>query len=310
MRLLQLVVFICSILVLLLYSECFSQQDTIGQKPIRLTLKDGMEFIGTVVHEDSTIILFKTTHNISMTVPRIQVKVLETLSGYFEGEKYMRRVPRIQVKVLETLSGYFEGEKYMRRDPNDTRLFFSSTGRSLKKGQGYFSAYEIFFPSIAVGITDFIMISGGISLIPGAESQLIYLTPKIRLLHLKNFDLSASLQYMSSFGYSFGMGYANATYGTSRASVTGGLGWGFVDGHFSSSPCIILGGETQLSNSIKLITENWFPPKTDVAILLFGIRFFGENIAGDFGLMTTTKSSGGFPFVPWVGFAYNFGGNN
>jgi hypothetical protein len=286
MRLLQLVVFICSILVLLLYSECFSQQDTIGQKPIRLTLKDGMEFIGTVVHEDSTIILFKTTHNISMTVPRIQVK------------------------VLETLSGYFEGEKYMRRDPNDTRLFFSSTGRSLKKGQGYFSAYEIFFPSIAVGITDFIMISGGISLIPGAESQLIYLTPKIRLLHLKNFDLSASLQYMSSFGYSFGMSYANATYGTSRASVTGGLGWGFVDGHFSSSPCIILGGETQLSNSIKLITENWFPPKTDVAILLFGIRFFGENIAGDFGLMTTTKSSGGFPFVPWVGFAYNFGGNN
>jgi hypothetical protein len=284
MRLLQQVVFICSILVLLLYSECFSQQDTIGQKPVRLTLNDGMEFIGTIVSEDSTIILFKTINNISMTVPKLQVK------------------------ALETLSGYFEGEKYMRRDPNDTRLFFSSTGRSLKKGQGYFSAYEIFFPSIAVGITDFIMFSGGISLIPGAESQLIYLTPKIRLLHLKNFDLSTSLQYMSSFGYGFGMSYGIATYGTSRASITGGLGWGFVDGSFSSSPCLILGGETQLSNSVKFITENWFPPKTDVAIISFGIRFFGENIAGDFGLMTTTKSSGGFPFIPWLGFAYNFGG--
>jgi hypothetical protein len=286
MRLLQLIVFIFSILALLLHSECFSQQDTINQKPTRLILTDGSEFIGTVVHEDSTIVYFKTTNNILMTIPRVEVK------------------------TLDTLSGYYEHGKYFRQDPNDTRLFFSSTGRSLKKGQGYFSAYEIFFPSIAVGITDFIMFSGGISLIPGAESQLIYLTPKIRLLHFKKFDMSASLQYMNSFGYSFGMSYANATYGTSRASVTGGLGWGFVDGNFSSSPCLILGGETQLSNSIKLITENWFPPKTDVAILLFGIRFFGENIAGDFGLMTTTKSSGSFPFIPWVGFAYNFGGNN
>ncbi len=115
---------------------------------------------------------------------------------------------------------------------------------------------------------------------------------------------------MSIFDYSFGMSYGIATYGTSRASVTGGLGWGFVDGKLSGSPALILGGETQLSNSIKLITENWFPPKTDVAIISFGIRFFGENIAGDFGLMTTTKSNGGFPFFPWVGFAYNFGRKN
>ena len=112
---------------------------------------------------------------------------------------------------------------------------------------------------------------------------------------------------MSVLDHTFGITYGVATVGTSTAALTVGLGWGFVDGEFSANPLLVIGGEVQLSNSVKLITENWFPPKMDGGIISFGIRFFGESIAGDFGLMRPTESSGGgFPFLPWIGFAYNF----
>ncbi len=44
-------------------------------------------------------------------------------------------------------------------------------------------------------------------------------------------------------------------------------------------------------------------------IVSAGIRFFGERIAADFALWTSPEllDDDLFPFVPWVGFAYNFG---
>jgi len=84
------------------------------------------------------------------------------------------------------------------------------------------------------------------------------------------------------------------------------LGWGFVGSDFGDAPPIVLGGEVQVSESVKLLSENWIPAGADEAILSFGIRFFGEHLAGDFGLITSTEASGGFPFIPWLGFVYNF----
>ena len=52
-------------------------------------------------------------------------------------------------------------------DPNYSRLLFGPTGRPLKKGDGYFSDYELAFPGVAVGITDNLSIAGGISIVPG-----------------------------------------------------------------------------------------------------------------------------------------------
>lgn len=83
-----------------------------------------------------------------------------------------------------------------RTDPNHTRLLFAPTARALKAGQGYFSVYEIFFPFVAVGVTDFFTLSGGFSLFPGVESQLLYIAPKITPVHLEKFDLAAGVLYI------------------------------------------------------------------------------------------------------------------
>jgi hypothetical protein len=160
---------------------------------------------------------------------------------------------------------------------------------------------------IAVGATDFLTVAAGMTLFPGATEQILYFAPKARILHTESLDLGGGVLYIRVTGHTAGIAYGVTTIGSQKASLTGGLGWGFIDGDFASTPSLVLGGELQLSNSSKLITENWFPAHSDVAIISFGIRFFGENIAGDFGLLRTTAATGsGFPFLPWVGFAYNF----
>ena len=106
-----------------------------------------------------------------------------------------------------------------------------------------------------------------------------------------------------------GIGYTVATYGSPYHSVTAGLGWGYAGKSVSNEPILVLGGEYQLSNNVKLVTENWVPPQSSVALMMFGVRFFGDHLAADFALMHPAGSDiSGFPFLPWVGIVYNFGG--
>jgi hypothetical protein len=280
-------IIILTIIVSLPPMICLSQHDTTYQKPHLVILNDGSELVGNIVSEDSISINFKTYGNISMSIPKNQVKSIEILQG-------------------DIING-----EYIRFDPNQTRLFFAPTARPLKAGQGYFSAYEIFFPFLAVGVTDYLTLAGGFSLIPGANSQLLYLAPKITPVQIDKFSLAGGVLYLNSTsGGADGAGiiYTVGTYGDQSASFTAGLGWGFYGSDIADKPVLMLGGEARLSNHTKFITENWIPPNSDVVILSFGIRFFGENLAADLGFIRPTISNtSGFPFIPWLGFAYNFG---
>jgi len=283
---------ICKIIMIIafnltLLSTCISQQDSVVQKPTRLILTDGSELIGTITHEDSLSIVFKTISDISMTIPKHQVK------------------------TREILSGQLAAGQYVRPDPNHTRLLLAPTARPLKSGQGYFSAYQIFFPFLAVGIADLITLGGGISLFPFAEYQLLYLAPKITPIQIENLNLAGGLLYITPTGNrrsGLGIYYGEGTYGTANESITLGLGWGYEGSDVADKPVVLVGGEVRASNSFKLITENWFLPKSNVDLLSVGIRFFGERLAADLGFIYPAGSkTSGFPFIPWLGFAYNFG---
>jgi hypothetical protein len=273
-------IFFVLVLMSFLGSVCLAQEDTLAVKQV--SLKDGSELVGRIVSENSEEIFFITNSGIEMKIKRELIQEIKDL----EMEEHKGTLRRV--------------------DPNQTRLLFAPTARPLKQGKGYFSVYEIFFPMISFGLTDFIALSGGMSLFPGADEQLFYLAPKVNFLNQQNFALSGGVLYISITDESAGIAYGVATFGKSSGAFTLGLGWGFVEGDFSSKPMIVLGGEVQLSGSTKLITENWLPPGDNGAIISFGIRFFGANLAADFGLITSTEASGGFPFLPWIGFAYNF----
>ncbi len=279
----KLILFIMMILFSLIIN--ISAQDSTITGLTYVELKDGSTFSGYVIEESEEMLKIRTLSELEIEIPKDQIIKRTIVSG--------------EVR---------EGELWYD-DPNTTRMFFAPTGRGLKAGQGYFSVYEIFFPFIAVGITDWLAISGGMSLVPGADNQVLYIAPKITPLSLEKFDLSAGVLYVKPPNSDDGGGilYGVSTYGTSKASFTFGLGYGFSGGDFADKPILVLGADLRVSKAVKFVTENWIM-LDETSLVSFGLRFFGTSIAGDFGLIYSTEYGGnGFPFLPWLGFAYNFG---
>ena len=137
-----------------------------------------------------------------------------------------------------------EGD-YWFPNPNSTRLFFAPTGQQLKQGEGYFSDYELFFPGVAVGVTDNISIGGGISLIPASASdQIYYVTPKIGFSPSDQVHLAAGVLFAGTNGGTGGIYYGVGTFGDGNGSVTIGGGYGFAGGKIQSKPVGMLGASS------------------------------------------------------------------
>ncbi|MCF8261019.1 MAG: hypothetical protein K9J12_09610 [Melioribacteraceae bacterium] len=248
-----------------------------------LRLIDETILIGNILSKNDSLIYFETLSGLSIEVSRSLIE---------------------EVRIKQ---GKWHENIFRSSDPNQSRLFFGPTARSLPGGSGYFSIYEIFFPFLAIGVTDNIILSGGFSLFPGAAEQMFYIAPKIRLFGQDNLDLATGIIYANVSNNSFGIAYGVGTYSTEKTAITFGIGWGYDDEwEFSKTPFLMFGAELKTSKSIKIITENWLIPGSESLLISFGLRFFGEYLAADFGFITSTSANGGFPFVPWLGFAYNF----
>ena len=252
---------------------------------VRIETTDGSELIGKIVKKDDAYL-----H-------------LETLSGL------EIKIPAGTISAIQNVTGQIEGGMYMNPDPNNTRLFLGPTGRTLKKGRGYFSAYEIFFPSLGYGINDYITMAGGMTLFPGSDVQIIYVNPKIRLYRDDSFAVAtgASLVFPTTFDGSSALFNLTATYGSDNSALTVSAMVPMDSDNDFKNPILMIGGEVRISRKIKLITENWMSIEFDSAILSAGVRFFGQSLAADLGFFYITGSDlSGFPFLPWIGFAYNF----
>ena len=285
MRLTKNITILIMLVIISFSGFSFAQQDTTEIEMVRLKLNDGSTLVGDIIEEDENTIIIRTLSNLEIKVPKAIIIEREIIKGQIE-----------------------EGE-FWHGDPNQTRMFFAPTGKGLKAGEGYFAVYEIFFPFAAIGVTDWFTLAGGMSLLPGAEKQVFYLAPKFTPVQLTNFDASIGVIYavIPDEDEGAGIAYGVATYGTEKATITLGLGFGFYGADFADKPILVLGGELRVSKSIKLLTENWFILSEKASLLTFGIRFFGENLAADFGLVYSSEWGGdGFPFFPWLGFAYNF----
>jgi hypothetical protein len=251
----------------------------------RITLNDHSEIVGTIITSNKQEVIFLSLAGVEM------------------------KVPKTQIREINPVKGKLKNGTFYRTDPNKTRLLFAPTGRMLEPGKGYFSIYELFFPSLSVGITNFLSINGGISLIPGLKEQIYYFAPKIGYETSNNFSIGVGYLYLGIPDEDpLGLLYSVATVGDDRNAFTFGGGVGLAKGEFSKTPVFMLGGEVSLSNSIKLLSENWIlNTKDSHPLVSIGIRFYGEHIAGDFGLIIPTGvHMDGFAGIPWVGFIYNF----
>lgn len=264
----------------------FVASDTVYE----VQLADGSTIIGRIAAVAGDLITFETQAGI-----RVQVD-------------------RAQIRSIRPTRGTMVGGQFQREDPNKTRLFFAPTGRTLAAGEGYFGVFELVFAFLSFGATDWLTVSGGLPLIFSTEAlPPFYVAPKLRVFSTPGAQVSAGVFALFStedeggFG---GIGYGVGTFGSNDRAFTVGAGLPFGEDDIGSEPLIMLGGESRIGRSTKLLSENYFVPGEAGAIVSAGVRFFGERLSADVGLAAPVGFRGqDFFFVfPVVNFTYNFGG--
>jgi len=227
-----------------------------------LELNDGSSVIGRVESVGEGRFVFRTTSGVEMTVDVTAVRSLKPVTGHI-----------------------VNGELW-RADPNPTRLFFAPTGRSLKKGEAYFGVYELFLPFVQVGVTDRISIGAGTPLIFGDVERPFWVTPKVQLLERRSTAVSAGVMHFFNVDEaSIGIAYGVVTQGSADSAATIGVGYAYAqtDDEDDGSAVVMIGGEHRVSRRVKLVTENYVFKGGGFAS--GGLRFFGEKLSADFGLV-------------------------
>lgn len=200
-------------------------------------------------------------------------------------------------------------------DPNLTRLFFGPTGRSVGAGEGYVGLFELFFPFVSYGVTDWLTLSGGTPIVPGGMGEVFYLAPKVRLPGTGRLDVAAGvLAFFASEELdegSVGILYGVGTWGSPDAALTLGAGLPFAltdtESDFADRPLVMLGGERRLGGRSKLITENYLVAGESTVLGSAGLRLFGERFSGDVGIGGALGEES-FCCLPVLNFVYTFGG--
>ena len=247
-----------------------------------ITLRDGSSLVGRIVAVGADSVDFQTG------IGRVPLAISDVR------------------EMMESDSGRMKNGSYWFPNPNVTRLFFAPTGQMLKKGEGYFSDYQLFFPGVAYGITDNISIGGGVSLFPaGLDEQVYYITPKVGASFSEKVHLSAGVLFAGTSGGTGGVGYGVGTIGDGDASATLGLGWGFAGGEIENRPVAMVGGEKRVSRRIALVTENYLLPVSENNLVYsFGLRFMGEKLTTDLAIFNVSGS--GIIGLPFVDFVFRF----
>ncbi len=242
-----------------------------------------------------------------------------------EGERLVIRtaagarieVDRARVRSARPVRGTAREGQVWFADPHRDRLFIGPTGRSLPAGEGFFGVYELFIPVVSYGVTDWLSITGGIPVIPGAIGQIAYVEPKVRLplgprspVQLSG---GASVFFDTEGEGAAGILYAAGTFGGEDHALhaTAGIPFLAIDDEsddYGDQPLIMVGGETRVSRRIKLLSENYFLLGESGLISVAGVRIFGERLSADAGLGAFLGDDCGSCIVPVVNFAYTFGG--
>lgn len=261
----------------------------VGQER-RVVLHDGVILTGTIVEQSDEALVLRSSDGLTTTVP-------------------LARIARIE-QPLE--------RGFTRYDPVPSRLFIAPTGRTMGRGHGRVSGYYI-FPSVAYSPTDRIDLSLG-STIPTGGITILNLNVKGQIIRNETVTVAIGGNAFVPFGSDVeGSGTAGTIYGVvTTGSPTSAFTVGlfgvyasdFDDVEFGEGALFLAAYERQVSNSVKLISENYIAIGSGATggASLAGVRFFGDRLAADLAL---GFGWGGGDFevspIPYLGFSYTFG---
>ena len=289
----RMVLLVISALLLLRADPAAAQIDPVdlapGDQLYQIQLVDGSLLIARVSAVDADRITLTTSGGTRVEVQRSQI-----------GE--------VRPAVGQVVDGVFWPD-----DPNDSRLFFTATGRTLESGTAYAGTYLIVLPFVGFGLTDRFTIAAGAPVLLG-EFEPFYLAPKLQVVRAADVTMAVGALHFIFRGEDFsdgedvGIAYGVATFGSSDRGLTLGVGFGYSGSDFSSQPVGMVGGEVRSSRRVKLITENYILPDDTGLVLSGGVRLIGDRFSADLGIAAALGDGGGGCCVPLVSVAYQFGG--
>lgn len=261
-----------------------------------IILNTNQKFFATIAEKRNQEYVFNLDNGSSLAVP-------------FQTIRYMR----------ETDSKLHKGA-YWIPALHDSRMYFAPTGHGLKQGDGYLQSIDLYLLSGNYGITDNLSIGGMATIVPGLDfdQQVYFLTPKVSVPLSAKFSAAGGLLYARVVGNSFGVAYGAGTYGNTNSHLTGGIGFGFVNGSLSRTPIFMLGGVGRISSRVALMSENYLVPinfddgssSESAAFGLYGVRFIWPYINFDLGAAYYADNNDYFHtyFIPvFYGLTVKFG---
>ena len=206
--------------------------------------------------------------------------------------------------VTENNKGWFE-------NPNATRYLFGPSAIPLKKGEGYYQNAYLIVNSGNVGITDNITVGGGLmgfilpfatAKVSGKVAKNVYAGGGLVYCMLPNFGSGSA----GHAGIAFGVG----TVGNTEHNVTGGLGYGFLNGSTTQGPIVTLSGMTRASQNLSFVSENWFLPigrGEYYQVYSYALRIMGRKHSFDFGFLNNRDFVNFLPMgIPYVDYVMKF----
>lgn len=291
-----------TIFIFVIFNSSYAQKDSlIIGRDYKITLFSGFEMTGIVKSVTLDTVKIKTKYK-TFNVPMEQISTIEDL----------QLIRTDSTRVI------------FKPDPNESRLFLGSTGKTLKAGYGYVSTALLIpwvavlaFPFANIGITDYINFGVGSNISAGAfiktYPDLIFFTPKVRPFHSKNVNISLGFAHVIQFRQTtydndnhFGFLYGVSSFDIQNTTLSCGSGifYGFDNKKLAvlPHPLFMFAFEYRKEKDTKLISENWvvfYGDKGDdgdigyVSVLSFGIRQIKGNFAFDLsvlGLLTNDFS--------------------
>ena len=258
---------------------------SVDEKPVthELRLSDGSRVFGCITAESDTEVEFET----------------------IAGVKLLAR--RDQIVSLRKVEGRLHKGEFQLADPNNTRLFYGPTGRSLPRGQVYLGMYELVMPFVQVGVTDKFSIGGGTPLIFGLDEDFgrrpYWVTPKLQVFNGGKTQVSVGLFQGFGGDDSAGVAYGVATRGGAEGSITAGAGVAY-NSNGDRTAVVMIGGDRPISRYTKFVTESYMW-QSGHGLASAGVRFFGERISADLAMVMPIGADDWF-VLPMINFAYRF----
>ena len=218
-----------------------------------------------------------------------------------------QEVERAHISVIRLASeGRIVRGKFWYNDVGNTRLFFTSTGRALRAGEGYLGTYVIVLPFVALGVTDYVTFTAGAPLLVGSIEPM-YFGPKVQIIRTAEMQTAVGTLAFYADNEIYGIAYGVSTFGSSDHALTVGIGYGYTGRKFVGEPAFMFGGEWQVSSRTKIITENYYIPGISNPICSIGLRSIGRRANGDLAVALVLDGDGGFSLLPFFGFSVAFG---